>query len=115
LTAQPIRKSKIPRGEVHDVGQAAALRTQSFKLVAMFPIEERAGFLEVDEQFVFLVIGVDRNPAHAKGQAQHNACTFLDTAGPFQGCHGLPGWNQQLQSVRTFMEGKEGLNRGLNH
>jgi len=100
--------------KVDGIGDAAALGSQGFELVAMFPVEEGSGLLKIDEEFVLLIIGMDRDLSHDEAQTENDAGTLLDAASAFERFHGLTGWEEQFQGIGAFVEGKERFDGGLD-
>jgi hypothetical protein len=80
------------------------------KFVAVAPVGEGALFLDVGEEAVVLVFGVDGDPGfvkRAEQEAKLDAGADGETAGAGDDPHLLPRGEEELKDVVAFVEGED--------
>lgn len=70
--------------------------------------------MKVDEQFVFLVICVDGDPANAEGHAENDACALFNATCSFEGSDRLSSRDEKFEGIGAFVKGEDSLNGGLD-
>ena len=94
--------------ETDGIGESGAGGREGFEDMAVFPEVEGAGLLEVDEEFSWDVLRVDGDPTETEREPDDHTCAGLDpVGGAFDEFRRLVRRNQELQSIRPFVEGED--------
>lgn len=113
---EPAEDGRESEGEgVFDlIAEDGGVGAVGLKDVLVAPVGEGALFLDVGEEFVGFVFGVDGNPGFPEGaeeEAKLDASADAEAADAGDDLHLLPGGEEEGEDVRALVEGEEVFDR----